>query len=158
MVERYRLRPAALADSAALAALEAASFSDPWTLSQLETALEDEAVTATIAEAPDAEVVGYVMSRTVADEGEILTITSAPAVRRRGIGRSLLDHALEGMTRQGARTAWLEVRRSNAAAREMYLRAGFVEAGIRRNYYRDPVEDALIMLLQLPASGRAPEQ
>ncbi len=145
MDDRYRLRPASLADTGAIAALETASFPDPWTPDQLATALRDECVVATIAESAQGDAVGYVMSRTVADEGEILSVTAAPAQRRRGIGRLLLDSAIADMQRLGARTAWLEVRRSNAAAQAMYAAAGFVPTGVRRRYYEHPVEDAILL-------------
>ncbi len=160
MADRCRLRRASSADVSALAALGRAAFSDPWTPRQLAIAIGDEAVSAWVAEESDAvrrTIVGYALGRTVADEGEILSIASAPSRRRRGIGRVLLDTALADMVTRGAASAWLEVRRSNAAARAMYVRAGFVEAGTRRSYYAHPTEDALIFRRDL-ALLRPPQQ
>ena len=153
MVERYQLRSASLADVAELAALEAASFPDPWTPAQLATALGDETVSATVAVSPNGEIIGYIIARTIADEGEVLSVTSAPGHRRRGIGRRLLDDALATMRRLGARTAWLEVRRSNEAAQAMYASAGFVATGTRRAYYQAPREDALVLRCDLTLSA-----
>ncbi len=62
----------------------------------------------------------------------------------------MLDAALAAMTDRGARAVWLEVRLSNAAARAMYQRRGFVAAGVRRGYYRLPPEDALVLRRELP--------
>lgn len=149
MADPFRLRPASSADSAALAALEAASFPDPWSEAQLRTALDDDTVHGAIAETSAGEVAGYAISRVVADEGELLSVTAAPALRRRGIGRLLLDDALEAMVRRGARSAWLEVRASNTAAQALYARLGFVRAGTRRGYYRHPVEDAMVLRADL---------
>ncbi len=155
MADHYRLRPASRADAPALAALEAASFPDPWSVEQLLTALDDEAVRGMIAESPSGGVVGYAISRTVADEGELLSVTAAPGVRRRGIGGLLLDDALAGMRAAGAATAWLEVRESNRAAQALYRRAGFVVTGSRRRYYQHPVEDALLLRCDLRPHGPA---
>lgn len=160
MADRCRLRRASPADVSALAALERAAFSDPWTARQLATAIGDEAVSAWVAEEScggDRTIVGYALGRTVADEGELLSIASAPSRRRRGIGRVLLDTALRDMVDRGATAAWLEVRRSNAGAQAMYRAAGFVEAGARRRYYAEPVEDALIFRHEL-ALLRPPQQ
>jgi ribosomal-protein-alanine N-acetyltransferase len=92
------------------------------------------------------------MGRYVADEGEILTIAIDPTCRRQGLGRLLLQSALNQMSAGGARTVWLEVRTSNVAARMMYLGSGFVAAGVRRGYYRRPTEDALILKREITAS------
>lgn len=104
------------------------------------------------------QVVGSVMARQVADEGEILTIAVEPGHRRRGLGLQLLDAALAQMAAAGVGTVWLEVRTSNVAARMMYLGSGFVAAGVRRGYYRRPTEDALILKRELtafPGTGEA---
>jgi len=90
-------------------------------------------------------VAGAVASREAAGEAEILNLAVAPAWRRRGIGRGLMETALEGAVSAGVRRVFLEVRESNAGARAFYSRLGFAEGGRRRNYYRDPEEDALLL-------------
>lgn len=148
-----RLRPASSADIPAFAALERASFSDPWTPAQLQEALNWPGAIAVAAEGAGAAIAGYVLGRVVVDEGEILTIATDPVRRRSGIGRALLGAALSTMVQRGAHAAWLEVRISNAAARAMYQSAGFVAAGVRKGYYRRPVEDALVLRRDLTISA-----
>jgi ribosomal-protein-alanine N-acetyltransferase len=143
------MRPASRADLAGLVALEQGAFSDPWTEAQLRDALEWSGAVALVAE-NDGGVIGYVLGRVVVDQAEILSLAVATPHRRRGIGRELLLAALAAMVGRGARSAWLEVRVSNLTARAMYQSAGFVAAGLRRDYYRQPLEDAMILRRELP--------
>ncbi|MES2306122.1 MAG: ribosomal protein S18-alanine N-acetyltransferase [Gemmatimonadota bacterium] len=153
-----RLRPASSADIAAFAQLEIASFSDPWTTEQLREALSWPGAVVLTAELPEGGIAGYVLGRVIVDEGEILTIATDPARRRAGIGRALLMAALTAMVQRGAHAVWLEVRASNDAARQMYQQAGFVAAGLRKGYYRRPVEDALVLRRDLsPSAFRSAE-
>lgn len=152
---RCRLRPATSADLEALAQLERTAFSDPWTLPQLQEAFGWGGAVAFVAEADDGAIDGYVLGRVVVDEAEVLTIATHPTRRRGGIGRALLAAAMTAMVQRGAVAVWLEVRVSNEAAIAMYRKAGFVAAGVRRGYYRRPVEDALVLRHELahPASA-----
>jgi ribosomal-protein-alanine N-acetyltransferase len=151
MVEPFRIRPTAPADLAALVHLEGSAFSDPWTARMLEEALVAVGAVNFVALAEE-RVAGSIMARQVAGEGEILTIAVEPGLRRRGVGRSLLNAAIDAMASHGTHTVWLEVRESNTAARVMYLGAGFVAAGVRRGYYRRPTEDAVILKREIAAS------
>jgi ribosomal-protein-alanine N-acetyltransferase len=154
MADHYRIRPTTPADLPALVRLEGSAFSDPWSLAMLEEALAARGAVTLVAETGEG-VIGSVMGRNGADEGEILTIAIDPASRRQGLGRRLLLAALDQMSAGGARTVWLEVRTSNVAARMMYLGSGFVAAGVRRGYYRRPTEDALILKREITASPSA---
>lgn len=140
-----RLRPASSADLAALAELERGAFADPWTPAQLTEAMGWLGALALVAEDDDGDVVGHLIGRVVVDEAEILTVAVSQGARRRGVGRALLDEAMRRMAAKGARTIWLEVRPSNAAALALYGVLGFRAAGRRREYYREPVEDALVL-------------
>ena len=82
-----------------------------------------------------------------ADEGEILNLAVAPPGRRRGLGRALVRGVLDALTSRGARAIYLEVRESNAPARALYAAHGFREVGRRKQYYRRPVEDAIVLRL-----------
>jgi [ribosomal protein S18]-alanine N-acetyltransferase len=90
-------------------------------------------------------VAGYIASRVSADELHINNIGVREDWRRMGLGAALLEAALEDGARAGARLAVLEVRAGNAAAQALYGRFGFEVVGRRRDYYRSPVEDALVM-------------
>ena len=138
------MRPASRADLPELARLEQRAFTDPWSEAQLLEAFGWSGSVMLVAE--DAgRITGYVLARSIVDEGEILSIATDPDLRRAGIGRTLLAAATATLEARGVRSLWLEVRTSNAPARAMYAAAGFVESGVRRDYYRDPVEDALVL-------------
>jgi ribosomal-protein-alanine N-acetyltransferase len=92
---------------------------------------------------------GYIAARINAGELHVNNIGVWPEARRRGVGGALLGAALEVAARGGAAEAVLEVRAGNLAALAMYGRFGFAVVGERRNYYRDPVEDAKIMTRRL---------
>jgi ribosomal-protein-alanine N-acetyltransferase len=94
-------------------------------------------------------VVGFVDYWLVHDEVHLLAIAIHPDVRRRGIGRRLLDHLLELARARASALVTLEVRRSNVPAIAMYERAGFVVVGVRPKYYAEDGEDALVMTLEL---------
>lgn len=98
-------------------------------------------------------VLGYVIARRMADEGEILNVGVAPSARRRGVGRLLVRKALERLGELGARSVYLEVRESNVAARELYREFGFVEVWRRAKYYQRPVEDAILLKAAIPAGA-----
>ncbi len=105
-----------------------------------------------VAEA-DGGVVGYVIGRVAADEGEILNVGVHPQWRRRGIARALVRALLDALGAAGARAVYLEVRESNAAARQLYAAFGFGEIGRRARYYRRPVEDAVILRTAVGSGG-----
>ena len=92
---------------------------------------------------------GYIAARISADELHINNIGVRPDFQRQGVGRALLCAALDIASARGARLAVLEVRAGNTAARAMYERVGFKVVGERRSYYRQPVEDALVMTMRL---------
>jgi ribosomal-protein-alanine N-acetyltransferase len=94
-------------------------------------------------------VVGFVVYRIVADEMEILNLAVDPEARRQGIGSSLVGHAIERARGAEAKHVYLEVRESNAGARGFYAAASFAENGRRKDYYSQPVEDALVLVLHI---------
>ncbi len=94
-------------------------------------------------------LVGFLIGRIAADEFEILNMAVSQAHRRSGIGSRLLESALEFSRTVGSARAYLEVRASNGPALALYKRHGFTECGRRAEYYRDPLEDALLLCLRL---------
>ncbi|MGH9814500.1 MAG: ribosomal protein S18-alanine N-acetyltransferase [Candidatus Acidiferrales bacterium] len=95
------------------------------------------------------ELAGFLVTRSAADEVEILNIAVAPQSRRAGVGSRLLKHALEMARAAGARRMFLEVRESNRAAIALYARHGFQPAGRRENCYSAPAEAALLLVRAL---------
>jgi ribosomal-protein-alanine N-acetyltransferase len=140
------LRRAEAKDARAIAALEAACFTHPWTEGQVEEELAGgEGRLALLLESPRRGVVAWAAFRQVLDELHVMTVAVAPGVRRRGLGRRLLRFALARAARGGARRALLEVRAGNREALALYETLGFRACGLRREYYRDPVEDAVVL-------------
>jgi ribosomal-protein-alanine N-acetyltransferase len=128
--------------------VDRASFSHPWTREMYEQELQNPGVARICAlRSPGGRIEGYCSFWLVFDELHINNVAVRPEQRDRGLGTLLVRHALAEGRRLGARKATLEVRRSNARARHLYARLGFQEAGVRRAYYSDPVEDALILWL-----------
>lgn len=95
-------------------------------------------------------VIGFIVTRQATNELEILNLAIAPAARRQGAGKALLQHAFAHASEHGAQKIFLEVRASNLAARGFYSSQGFINAGRRPNYYTSPVEDALLLARSLP--------
>lgn len=110
-------------------------FGEAWTRSQCAGILSMPGVRLTVARDRGNGAAGFSLSRTVADEAELLLIAVEPGHRRRGIGQMLLDHFLEVARAAGASRVHLEVRDGNPAI-AMYRRAGFIPTGRRRKYYR----------------------
>lgn len=88
---------------------------------------------------------GFFSGRIVADEGEVLSLVVRRDQRRAGLGAQLLAAALTKMVGRGIVSCWLEVRSQNFAAIQLYEKFGFCVAGRRRNYYHEPLDDALVM-------------
>lgn len=140
-------------DYDALSVLHGAAFAERWSGQSIKGLLETPgtfAVGAGAALRPD----GFVMARVAADEAEILTLAVAEGARRRGLGAALVEAAARHAFDTDARTMFLEVGTSNAAARALYAKLGFLEVGQRRGYYRNgpdgKPEDALTLRAPLP--------
>ena len=135
-----------LSDLDAVLAIEAESFTSPWTREMYLAELENVGVSfCYLARDAAGEILGFCSFWRVLDELHINNLAVAPAYRRRGIGTGLLTHVLNEGAKFGAHRATLEVRRSNDVARHLYEGLGFTTAGVRRAYYTNPVEDALVL-------------
>lgn len=144
-VERLR-DPGAEADVDAVVALEHESFSNPWPRETLVWELTNSDVTRVYLLRDDVHrAIAFCIVWIIFDELHINTLAVGPAHRRRGVATFLLREVMAEAARDGARRATLEVRESNAAALELYARLGFQVTARRRNYYTNPVEDALIL-------------
>ena len=127
-----------------VAAIEKATFSDPWSEESL-LGMTDSVFHHLLCATEDGEVCGYLASSSVAGENEILRIAVSGSHRRRGIGASLLDSFIKERAEEGDSEFFLEVRASNAPAIGLYTSRGFEVCGKRANYYRCPTEDAVLM-------------
>ena len=137
-----------------VAAVEAEVFADPWPESFFLGELSHPGVYAMIAER-NGKLAGYMLAWLTAGTGHIGNLAVVPGERRRGVARRLLGDLLERAGVLGIRTLVLEVRVSNFAAQALYRAHGFRLAGLRRGYYRDTGEDALIMEWRGRGAARA---
>jgi len=138
-------------DLEAVVALEAASFTNPWSREMLARELEQPtAARVYVLRTADAPVAAFCSCWVIGDELHVNTIAVDPARRRQGLGLALMDAVLAQVAREGVTRATLEVRRSNVAAQRLYKRLGFEVAGQRRKYYTQPEEDALILWRRNP--------
>lgn len=134
------------ADLDSLLEIERASFHNPTTREWYESELQRPDVCFVfVIRTKESPVAGFCAFWRVADQIHINNLAIRPELRRRGLGRILLQQVLQEAERLGARLATLEVRRSNVAARRLYEGAGFRLAGVRSSYYTHPIEDALIL-------------
>jgi ribosomal-protein-alanine N-acetyltransferase len=140
--------------------IERASFPHPWSRQAFLYELRENRVArlwvARATDEPAAPLVGYVCLWVVADEVHVTNLAVHPAHRHRGIGRQLLGTILELYRLEGARRAALEVRPTNHGARRLYEGFGFRQVGLRKGYYFDTGEDALLMEADLSAGGLSP--
>ena len=140
------LRIASDKDISSIARIERASFSDPWTEDSFRELLRiPSAIFLVATRGSDNAVAGYILAAVASDQAEILNLAVNPSERREGLGGELLNAASAALTTRGAREVFLEVRESNVAALALYRSKGFTSLSRRRNYYRNPVEDALVL-------------
>ncbi|PID81101.1 ribosomal-protein-alanine N-acetyltransferase [bacterium DOLJORAL78_65_58] len=139
------IRDGRLEDLGAVTRLEERCFSDPWSPANLLGELQPDILRLPLVAELDGVVCGYLMAWRVADQLHILNIAAAPQRRRCGVGTALLREAARRGLQTGQTELTLEVRDSNRGARAFYRRHRFAETGLRRGYYQDNGEDAVIM-------------
>ena len=142
------------ADLDAVASMEAACFTNPWTREMLAGELaRNPFARVYVLRLPGSPVAAFCACWLVVDELHINTIAVGPDYRRQGLATALMRHILGEVAREGIRRATLEVRQSNEAARQLYEHLGFTVAAVRPGYYTQPVEDALIMWRETPPTA-----
>jgi ribosomal-protein-alanine N-acetyltransferase len=158
-VVEIRYRRMRLEDVEAVYAIDVLCFALPWSERAYRYEVHDNPSARTwVAEAVDAsgraQVVGMIVLWIILDEAHVATLATHPDFHRRQVARRLLARGLIDAAEWGATLAYLEVRRTNKAAQELYLKFGFEVTGVRPRYYVDNQEDALLMTL-LPLDREA---
>ena len=136
-----RMNPSHVAQ---IAALEKNCFSDPWSEKSIASELNNKLAYWLVALEGDT-VAGYIGSQTVMDETDMMNVAVHPDHRRKGIAEALINGLVAQLKTMGSHCLTLEVRASNLPAITLYEKLGFGEIGRRKNYYRNPREDALIL-------------
>ena len=129
---------------AQIAQLEKICFSDPWSEKSIASELDNKLAFWLVAAEGDT-VAGYIGSQTVIDETDMMNVAVHPDFRRQGIAEELVNTLVDNLKQMGSHSLTLEVRAANAPAIALYEKLGFSEIGRRKNYYRNPREDALIL-------------
>ena len=129
---------------AQIARLERICFSDPWSERSIASELDNKLAFWLVAVEGET-VAGYIGSQTVMDETDMMNVAVHPDFRRKGIAESLINTLVDQLKSMGSHCLTLEVRASNVPAIALYEKLGFSEIGRRKNYYRNPREDALIL-------------
>jgi ribosomal-protein-alanine N-acetyltransferase len=138
------IRRSCPADASQIASLEAEIFTDPWNRADIVSTISTEGSMCYSA-ISDGKIIGYILGRQIPPEGEIYRIATHPEMRRRGIAYRLLDYAVKTERGVGLEDLFLEVREGNHAARGLYEAYGFRPIGKRKNYYKNPTDDAIVM-------------
>ncbi|HXV79170.1 MAG TPA: ribosomal protein S18-alanine N-acetyltransferase [Candidatus Binatia bacterium] len=141
-------RPMVPADLNEVMAVERTSFRHPWSSNFFLEELQVACARSILAQVND-RIVGYILFWLLPEEIDVHNIAVHPGFRRQGIGQTLLRQVIEQAQRRDSSRVTLEVRVSNVAAQKLYESVGFVRQGLRKGYYSDDGEDALIMTLQL---------
>ena len=147
--EAVRIRDMTRADLGDVMAIERASFSMPWRATTFESLLNRSDADLIAAVSDDDRLVGYAVVWTVVDQAELGNVAVQQEWRQRGVGRMLVQAALERARARSAEECFLEVRESNRSAQSLYEKCGFRSIGRRRRYYSNPTEDALVMRAEL---------
>lgn len=132
--------------------LERLCFSDPWAKENFREELKHRFSVPLVVKSGQT-IIGYMCLWRIEDEMEIANFAVSPEFRRRGIGRKMMERVLWEAEERGVTNLILSVRESNLPAIKLYTSCGFVEVYRRKNYYRQPGEDAVIMVKKLPANA-----
>jgi len=145
MSDNLIVRPMLMGDLDGVMAVEHDSFLVPWSRTAFEEELMQNRLARYLVAVDGDSVVGYAGAWMVINEAHVTNVAVSLQHRREGIGRLLMESLMELARSNSLDSMTLEVRVSNTAARNLYQQMGFVEAGVRRNYYSETMEDALIL-------------
>jgi [ribosomal protein S18]-alanine N-acetyltransferase len=143
------VRAAVAADLDEVYATERSAFSLPWSRRSFTQIQRSPSSIFLVASTDTRRVAGYAIALLGGDEADLANIAVVDEERGRGVGRALIDRVIALLRGRGVRSLYLEVRQSNSTARALYRRVGFLEVGVRAGYYTHPVEDALVLRLDL---------
>ena len=148
----WTIRQMTEADVAAVAALEGENFSRPWSYDAFFKTLSDENYIVMIAKETDA-LLGYCVLLCTGEEADITNVCTAPAARGMGVATMMLTALMDAGKSRGVTEFFLEVREGNVPARSLYTKLGFEEIGLRKNYYEEPKEHAVLMKYMVGSLG-----
>lgn len=145
MASEILIRRMTVDDVDGVAAVEAVTFPTPWSQDAFASEMKNVAARYLVAE-KDGKIIGFAGAWIILDESHITNIAVLREERGQGVGRRLTEGLLQYLSNLGAAYATLEVRKSNEIAQNLYVSLGFIKLGVRKRYYEDNGEDALIMV------------
>ena len=131
------------------AEIERLCFSEPWSEKSLSYMCSENPFAVAVVDKENGRLAAYGGVQYVLDEGNIVNIATHPDYRRRGLATAVMRELESRLKERGVEIVFLEVRQSNAGAIALYERLGFKSVGMRKNYYKNPVENAILMDLDL---------
>jgi [ribosomal protein S18]-alanine N-acetyltransferase len=140
------IRDMQVSDLRAVIEIERASFSMPWSESSVLDEIYSSQSLTRIA-AVNESIVGYFIAKWITDEGQLLDLAVRDEYRRQGIADMLMKDLINSLKARGVVSLYLEVRATNITAISLYEKFGFAQISVRKNYYKNPDEDACIMVL-----------
>ena len=153
LTDKDKLSPEEITDSVAV--IENECFSVPWTKRSIKSQILTEGSVFLLVRADDGKAAGYICGQCVADECELYRIAVLPDYRRLGAADMLMAEFISECEGKGVRSIFLEVRRDNEPAKRLYEKHGFTAVGLRKNYYTEPICDAIIYLRRVAADSSA---
>lgn len=150
-----RLRRMTSLDLPEVLAIERRSFPNPWPPATFEGEIQNLGLShpVVVVDEEADRVAGYIIYWVIRDEAQINNIAVHPDYRRRRIAENMLRRVLDALKNEGIQFVTLEVRAGNAGARALYDKLGFKPIGLRKEYYTNPVEDAVVMSLMFGSAG-----
>lgn len=146
-MKEIKIRRAHLGDIDGVHAVEVETFSTPWSRAAFEAEMTDNELAYYLVLEKEGKTIGYAGMWLIVDEAHVTNVAISTAFRGQGLGELLMQSLIELARQRGARSMTLEVRATNGVAQSLYTKLGFSKKGIRRQYYSDNKEDALIMWL-----------
>jgi len=128
-----------------ISTMERDSFEFPWSKDSFREIVFSQVYKAIVVRTASNQIMGYTVYYTAADEGHIMNVVASSRYRRLGVANAMLAHIHGNLKKAGIKSVYLELRRSNYPAYRLYKKNGYVYIGIRKSYYADNMEDAVIM-------------
>ena len=144
-----KCRSMTMKDVEAVHKVEVSSFSDPWSLSAFKSEMKNKLAKYIVAEDEDGKIIGYIGVWYIIDEAHINNVAVHKESRGKGVGNMLMEYLIKRCEEDSISSITLEVRRSNEIAQNLYKKYGFKPGGVRKEYYSDNREDAIIMWKQI---------
>ena len=148
---KFELRELSAADIPSAAGIENVCFSSPWSEKTLLSELQNP-LNKFFGAFFENTLAGYIGFQTVVDETSVFNVAVLPEFRRNGMGKALVEKLIDEAKKSGSKVVFLEVRAGNLPAINLYEKEGFVFFGLRKNYYENPKENALILRLAFDGS------